>query len=93
MGLIGTSEGQADLGIPGGKEGEAAAYASSIAKRINSIPDVQSSQEEEHTLLNDAASFISKSLGCKVTVELAQKSSSKRAGNAHPLKPSIDVET
>ncbi len=93
MDLIGTSEGQADLGIPGGKEGEAAAYASSIAKRINSIPDVQSSQEEEHTLLNDAASFISKSLGCKVTVELAQKSSSKRAGNAHPLKPSIDVET
>jgi leucyl-tRNA synthetase len=66
--------------------------AGALAKRINEITPVSTTQLEEFDGVEEAAAYISKQLECDVSVEMEQKSKSPRAGRAMPMKPSLDIE-
>ncbi len=71
---------------------QAAKLAGTLAKRINELREVTATQMEEFDGLQEASTYISKQLGCDVSVEIESKSKSQRAGRAMPMKPSLDVE-
>ena len=70
----------------------AAKLAGSLAKRVNEIKPVDTTQLEEFDGVEEATVYISKQLECDVSVEMEAKSKSQRAGRAMPMKPSLDVE-
>ncbi len=72
-------------------QGKAAVkYASSLAKRINKLPD-PINPKKEYAALKSAEKFLSEEFGCKVSVLKASESKSEKALRAEPSKPGIEV--
>ncbi len=91
MKLLNSKEGLSALGIDPSAKDKAMKYVQQLSKRINAIRKVDSMQEDEYRLLDEAKSYLSDSIKYPVSVELESKSSSQRAANAMPLRPSIDI--
>jgi len=62
-----------------------------LVKNPERVPDSVLSQKEEYELLKEISGTIQKEFGCPVSVEMAEKSASKKAGQAMPGKPGIEV--
>ncbi|MDE1855309.1 MAG: leucine--tRNA ligase [Candidatus Micrarchaeota archaeon] len=71
---------------------QAAKLAGVLAKRLNEVELVKTTQLEEFDGVEEAADYISKQLECDVSVEMEEKSKSQRASRAMPMKPSLDIE-
>lgn len=69
----------------------AAKMVGMLAKKLNEIRGVETTQQEEFDSIEEASGYISKQLGCDVVVELEAKSKSQRASRAMPMKPSLDI--
>ena len=91
MKSLNSEEGLSALGIDPSAKDKAMKYVQQLSKRINAIRKVDSMQEDEYRLLDEAKSYLSDSIKYPVSVELESKSSSQRAANAMPLRPSIDI--
>lgn len=63
----------------------------SVLKDPSRLPTVILSQEEEHKLLEDAASKIKEQFRAEVIIELVEKSKEQKANNGMPGKPAIVV--
>ncbi len=93
MDRLNSDEGLTALGIDQSSKDKAIKYVQQLAKRINAIRSVSSTQDDEYKLLNEAKAYLSDSIKYPVTVELESKSASQRAANAAPLRPSIDISS
>ncbi len=93
MEKINNAEEAARLKIGDGDREKAINYVQQLAKKINAVKPSVSTQEEEYNLLSGAREYLSESLSCSVSIELEAHSDSKRASNALPQKPGVDVVT
>jgi len=66
-------------------------YVQKLAKNVNALKSVSSTQEGEYAMLTEAKDYLSSSLKCEIEVEMEGKSKSPRAANAMPERPSIDI--
>ena len=66
-------------------------YVTHLAKKMNSIKMLNTSQEDEFKLLDEAKEYIEKALKCKLSIEMEGKSKSQRASFAMPQRPAIDA--
>ncbi|MDE1762056.1 MAG: leucine--tRNA ligase [Candidatus Micrarchaeota archaeon] len=69
----------------------AAKYVGKIAKEMNRLREVSTTEEDEFKALGEAKGYLEKALGAEVAVEMESKSKSARAERAAPLKPSIEI--
>jgi len=93
MKKLNSDNGLEALGVDPSNKENAIKFVQQLAKRINAVREVTSMQDDEYKMLEEAKAYLSESLKCPVTVELESKSTSKRAGNAAPLRPSIDISS
>ena len=93
MDRINSDAGLSELKIDATNREKAIKYVQQLAKRINVVRSVGSTQDDEYKLLDEAKGYLSESLGRQVTVELESRSSSQRAANAAPMRPSIDISS
>ncbi len=93
METINADGGLANIGLePSGKE-KAIKFTQNLAKKMNSLRKIETTQEGELKLFSEAKEYLSGSLKCSVEVEQESKSKSARAGNAGPQRPSIDISS
>jgi hypothetical protein len=70
----------------------AAKYVAKISKMAGEIRKIETSEDEEYKLLQEASAYIAGKLGIeRVEVEREEQSRSSRAERAMPLKPSIEL--
>ena len=91
MEKISSVDGAVQLGIGADGKEKAIKYVQQLAKKINAVKPSASTQEEEYNLLFGAKAYLSASLNCSVSIDLEAHSDSKRASNALPQKPGIDI--
>jgi len=70
---------------------EISRMVASLVSNPEKMPEVILSPEEEHDILIEMKGRLEKDYGCPVAVEFAEKSSSKKALQALPGKPGIEV--
>ncbi len=93
MGRLNAENGTAEFGLDASGKEKAVKYAQQLAKKVNALRSVSSTQEDEYRLLDESKGYLSSMLGCPVTVEVESKSTSQRSANAAPLRPSIDISS
>ncbi len=62
-----------------------------IIRNPDRIPDVMLTQKQEASVIEEIIPSLEKEHGCRVSVRIAEKSSSRKAGQAAPGKPGIEV--
>jgi leucyl-tRNA synthetase len=63
-----------------------------FVKHPAKVPKIILSPKEEQKIFESKKEYIEKRLGCTLTIEVAEKSSEKKANNALPSKPAILVQ-
>ncbi len=69
----------------------AADYVRRLSKKLNEVKEVNLTQEDEITILDEAKEYLQKSIGCKIVIESESTSKSERAKRSMPMKPSLDA--
>ncbi|MCL5239720.1 MAG: leucine--tRNA ligase [Candidatus Marsarchaeota archaeon] len=80
-------------GEPASDKEQASKLAGALAKKVNEIRGVSTTQEEELDGLREASAYMAKQLGCEVSVEAEGGSRSQRAARSMPMKPSLDIDS
>ncbi|MCL4365124.1 leucine--tRNA ligase [Candidatus Marsarchaeota archaeon] len=93
MERLNSAEGMQGLGLKPEDRERSMKYVQNMAKKMNQLRQLDQSQDDEYGLLAGSVDYLKKSLGYPVTVEPESKSDSKRAHNAAPQRPSIDISS
>ncbi len=84
-------EGLQEMGLKLQDRDMAMKYVQQMAKKSNTLKAIESTQEDEFKLLIDSRDYLKAMLKYSVDIEQESKSDSKRAHNASPHRPSIDI--
>ncbi len=91
MEKLSSDDGLKELGISADGKERAMKYAQSLAKKLNTMKQMDSTQEDEYRLLQESRDYLKEAFGIAVDIEEESKSDSKRAQNAAPQRPAIDI--